>query len=337
MIESKAIRNAWYMAGWSRELGRRPLGRRLLGEPVALFRDSEGVAHALRAECPHRHGDLSRGRVVGDCIECPYHGWRFAAGGRCERVPSLEAGGTLKVARVPAYPLQEDAGVLWIWMGEPAEVTERLPGAELYAASARRTHTPSRPRLVRTSALAVLENTLDETHPHFAHTLGGDEPTVIPRREVEYLPDRRGLYFDIDVGKEHEYTDRRRGSFLTRVINGSKPLRSYRVGFELGGLVYFHQVDVEGGETLFSLNATPADPEQTWFFTDYSYAPGGLLRATATRWLQYKNDWEDVALLESLLGEIQPEGAELSVPADHPGLCLRGLYREWLSREQAGA
>ena len=42
------------------------------------------------------------------------------------------------------------------------------------------------------------------------------------------------------------------------------------------------------------------------------------------------------ALLESLLDEIRPEGTELSVPADHPSLCLRALYRDWLEREQVG-
>ena len=40
-------RNAWYIAAWADELGDTPLARRILNEPVVLFRDRSGRAAAL--------------------------------------------------------------------------------------------------------------------------------------------------------------------------------------------------------------------------------------------------------------------------------------------------
>jgi vanillate O-demethylase monooxygenase subunit len=32
------LRNSWYVAAWDREIGRRPLARMILGEPIVLYR-----------------------------------------------------------------------------------------------------------------------------------------------------------------------------------------------------------------------------------------------------------------------------------------------------------
>ena len=50
---------------------------------VAAIRDAGGEAVALADRCPHRFAPLSRGRVVDDTLECPYHGLRFGAHGHC--------------------------------------------------------------------------------------------------------------------------------------------------------------------------------------------------------------------------------------------------------------
>ena len=41
------IRNAWYVAAWSREVGRQLLARRILDEPVLLYRKNDGTPVAL--------------------------------------------------------------------------------------------------------------------------------------------------------------------------------------------------------------------------------------------------------------------------------------------------
>jgi cholesterol 7-dehydrogenase len=64
------------------------------GEQLVVFRDEKGEAHILDAYCPHMGANLGvGGRVVGDCIECPFHGWKFRGyDGKCTEVPYSEKG-----------------------------------------------------------------------------------------------------------------------------------------------------------------------------------------------------------------------------------------------------
>ena len=79
------LKNRWYVAAWSTDVGREPLARVLLGEPVMLFRREDGTPAALEDRCPHRNLPLSEGRIVGDSVECGYHGLIFGCDGACTR------------------------------------------------------------------------------------------------------------------------------------------------------------------------------------------------------------------------------------------------------------
>lgn len=64
------------------------------GEELVAFRTEDGVANVTDAYCPHLGAHLGiMGRVVGDCIECPFHGWRFKGkDGSCSHVPYAAKG-----------------------------------------------------------------------------------------------------------------------------------------------------------------------------------------------------------------------------------------------------
>ena len=81
--EKPFLRNAWYMAAWGHEVGEALLRRRLLGDPVLLFRKTDGAVAAMVDRCPHRYAPLSMGTRDGDTITCGYHGLTFNAGGTC--------------------------------------------------------------------------------------------------------------------------------------------------------------------------------------------------------------------------------------------------------------
>ncbi len=118
-------RNAWYAVAMAEEVTRTPLRRVILGEPLVLYRAEDGTAVALEDRCCHRLAPLSPGKLVGDCIECPYHGLRFDPDGTCTFIP-----GQLDIparARVQAYPLVERYGLIWAWMGDAAAELARLP------------------------------------------------------------------------------------------------------------------------------------------------------------------------------------------------------------------
>lgn len=118
------LRNCWYVAGWASDLGEAPQQRVFLEEPVALFRDAEGRAHAVSGRCPHRFAPLGQGRVVDGALMCPYHGLRFDGAGACVHNP--HPGGQRPGNRLDVYPLVERHALLWIWMGDARTVDPDL-------------------------------------------------------------------------------------------------------------------------------------------------------------------------------------------------------------------
>lgn len=112
------IRNSWYVAAWSDEVaGERPLGRTVLGEPIAMFRTADGAVAALEGRCAHRRMPLAHAKVEGDTVVCCYHGLTYDATGACVRVPGQAA--PPKGLRVRSYPAVERYGAVWLWMGAP--------------------------------------------------------------------------------------------------------------------------------------------------------------------------------------------------------------------------
>jgi phenylpropionate dioxygenase-like ring-hydroxylating dioxygenase large terminal subunit len=136
-----------------------------------LFRRGDGKVAALEDRCSHRRFPLSRGAVVGDTVQCGYHGARFDGAGKCIAIPgqdSIPASFDLR-----AYPAEERDGVIFLWMGDAARADpSRLPDWRLNAASdwavVRGLHAmPANYQL-------VLDNLLDLTHVQFVHkNLGG--------------------------------------------------------------------------------------------------------------------------------------------------------------------
>jgi phenylpropionate dioxygenase-like ring-hydroxylating dioxygenase large terminal subunit len=180
------LRNAWYAACWSADLGGNPIGRRFLGEPVVLWR-SGGTAVALADRCAHRAAPLSRGECVDGRLRCGYHGLSFDARGACVEVP-----GQARVppgAAVRAYPLREKWNVVWIWMGEPARADASLIPDLFWLDDPRWRPTPGYLHADGNYQL-IVDNLLDLTHVTYLHknTLAGDPregtvPTTTERKE----------------------------------------------------------------------------------------------------------------------------------------------------------
>src|SRR5690606_26301233 len=122
MLEATPIlRNFWYLALAGARLPRGAMRTtRLAGEPLLLCRGADGRVFALRDICPHRGIPLSYGRFDGREVECCYHGWRFAADGRCTAIPSLVPGQDVAVERIRcgAYPCCELQGNIWVYLGD---------------------------------------------------------------------------------------------------------------------------------------------------------------------------------------------------------------------------
>lgn len=109
------LKNCWYVAARSSEIGRSIAAAEVLGEKIALFRQEDGTPVALEDACPHRKLPLSMGRLVGDVAVCGYHGLTFDRTGRCVASPTQAR--IPSTARVRSYPVADRWGMVWIWMG----------------------------------------------------------------------------------------------------------------------------------------------------------------------------------------------------------------------------
>ena len=115
------LRNYWYLAAWAQEIVEKPLGRTLFGKPMVIFRTESGQAAILEDICPHRFAALHPGRVIGETIECPYHGLRFGTDGQCSHSPFSEK--PPRAQKVTSHPVHEEDGFIWFWYGDADKAT----------------------------------------------------------------------------------------------------------------------------------------------------------------------------------------------------------------------
>jgi 3-ketosteroid 9alpha-monooxygenase subunit A len=116
--------NGWFCIAYGDELAPgavKPL--KYFGKDLVLFRTEGGEAKLLDAHCPHLGAHLGyNSKVKGDCIECPFHAWKFDGTGACREVPYAK-----KIpprATIKPWELREINGMLMAWhhaAGEPPQ------------------------------------------------------------------------------------------------------------------------------------------------------------------------------------------------------------------------
>ena len=167
MTDIAALARAWHLVGQARQLRRQPRPFQLLGTPLVLFRTRAGQTGALLDRCPHRNVPLSKGRVAGDCLACPYHGWQFDTRGVCRQVPGLMETAEHPSRLTPSFPVVEQDGLLWVYAAAGEAPAAPPPRRALWQA---RGYTHFVGEAVVEAALPdALENFLDGTHTHFVH------------------------------------------------------------------------------------------------------------------------------------------------------------------------
>lgn len=172
------IRNTWYVAGFEHEFEESFLSKRILDIPLVLYRTSQGRYVAMEDRCPHRLMPLSKGKRVGDEMQCGYHGMCFSAEGRCTKVPGQS--NIPSAAHVATYPIESRHGFVWIWMGEPDLASvDLIPDVHWHNspewASSQGYHR------IEAHYTLLNDNLLDLSHETYVHsrTIGNDEEESI--------------------------------------------------------------------------------------------------------------------------------------------------------------
>ena len=163
------VPDGWFQVCYSDELAAgetRPI--HYFGQELVLFRTEQGHARVLDAHCRHLGAHLGHGgRVDGERLRCPFHGWAYDGQGQCVHIPYAK-----KIpprARVRAWPACERNGRVLVWhhgSGEPPSF--EIPEVPEYDSEAW-TSFERRDWIVRSCIQELAENTVDQAHFSYLH------------------------------------------------------------------------------------------------------------------------------------------------------------------------
>ncbi|HEX3059616.1 MAG TPA: Rieske 2Fe-2S domain-containing protein, partial [Usitatibacter sp.] len=139
-----------------------------LGERMIAFRDTNGRLGLIDEFCAHRGVSLYFGRNEECGLRCPYHGWKYDVTGQCVEVPSEPAeSGYCQKIKLKSYPLHEQGGVIWVYMG-PAGQEPPFPEFEFATVAPEQTYTSKRSQ--ECNWLQAMEGGIDSSHVSFLHS-----------------------------------------------------------------------------------------------------------------------------------------------------------------------
>ncbi|HEX4250759.1 MAG TPA: aromatic ring-hydroxylating dioxygenase subunit alpha [Pseudonocardia sp.] len=328
--------DCWYVAATGDEVGRAPLGRRLLGSRVVLYRTGAGEVVAMEDRCAHRPYPLSAGWLEGDRIVCGYHGCAYDPDGSWAEVPSQD---NVPVGvRVRTYPIFERAPFVWIWLGQPGAAGLRTPPATPWltepgwASRGESLH-------VEANYLLLHEHYLDLTNVFAMHP--GNVPPGLDRLpsldEVEVsemsvaytreLPPARLADWEAEatgLPREPEYHRHEHGTFV------SPALHVQRWVIETEDAGPFEQLRVHG--------FTPETPTTTHVFLRiaHNYATGRALVSDYLRAFFLDMTKRDAAVVEIVQRQLAEEGEsrrDINVKADRAALRARRVAQAMVAEE----
>jgi nitrite reductase/ring-hydroxylating ferredoxin subunit len=105
----------WFQVAWSAEVGIGEVrSMKYFDRELVAWRSQSGQAVVMDAYCEHLGAHLGfGGHVVGEVIQCPFHGWQWSAEGRNVCIPYQDRPNRGK--RVRTYPVVERNESIYIW------------------------------------------------------------------------------------------------------------------------------------------------------------------------------------------------------------------------------
>jgi vanillate O-demethylase monooxygenase subunit len=334
-------RNQWYVIAFSKEVGRQPFRRECLGDPVMMYRTESGDPVALFDRCPHRGMPLSQGKLIGDIVQCGYHGFEFDRSGKGVGVPS--GGAVPHKLCVKSYPLVEKSGWLWIWMGDPALADPaHLPDhRELGLEGEGWYPDPGIHLAVKANYLLPYENLADATHITYLHHGLIDTGNVAA---MPYRLERQGNVIKVYRDFVNEpMPDMLRKAFQLR---GERINRTLELSSYVPNVVVIRNsfIEVDAADPTSRINTlvvavTPGNLTSTHQFASFG---NNYPQQHPNRYDDLRNLlMEDVVVIEEiqqLFDRLGPaQCPEISVKADEPGIRVRRILADMIQRETSNA
>lgn len=288
----------WHPVLLSEQLRHQPVAVRLNGRDLVLFRTQGGQLGAFEDHCPHRRMKLSLGKVVGEKLQCLYHGWTFDCKGAGESpaTPKL-------YACAHRYDVLERMGAIWV---KPITSQAAFPRFEVdgFYNICNLSHR------VKAPLELVVDNFCEIEHTPTTHAFFGYPLERMHEVQVEFLPTESTVRV-VNHGPKKNF------STILRLLLGIGPdyqfMDDWTTHFSPVYSIYDHwwQCPRTGRESMVRWRLfiffIPADENETMLFTfafTKSRYPGPAGGMRLFKWLmRSKLDYEiklDVRILEGL-------------------------------------
>jgi phenylpropionate dioxygenase-like ring-hydroxylating dioxygenase large terminal subunit len=188
------IPNQWYAILESNEVKKgKIIGVTRMGKKMVAWRAPTGQVTVMSDLCPHRGVALSAGKLTGDCIQCPFHGFEYDHSGDCRFIPANGKNTQPpKAMHVKTYPTREAHDIIFIWWGEPRAEKDYPPLPWFPNIGADMVYSTIRDHWANHYARAI-ENQLDVVHLPFVHhnTIGRGNNSLVNgpvAKEIKIAP-----------------------------------------------------------------------------------------------------------------------------------------------------
>lgn len=331
------------MVAYSHEVTRALFGTTVLGQKIVLYRTEAGEVVALSGLCPHRMFPLELSRVVGDTVQCGYHGFRFDPTGRCVEVPSQPEPSP---ATLRAFPVIEHGGTVWLWTGEPERADPALlPDLSAIGLGAAGWGVEHHPRaLLKGRYTLLIDNLLDLSHASFLHETTIPRADAVARTPYELVATERSinlrrvgrgipsnpflklLFPEHDGSVDQSFDAEYLGPALIRT--GGLSTKSV-TGEPLGTLNFIHAITPETPTSVhyFVITARDFRPDDQ-AITAMNYKMGTAIQP---------QDTLAIEAIEAALSSGQPLPAEVSCKADVGAIQVRRRLEAQIQAEGRGA
>ena len=299
----------WYIVAESHELKiNEVIGRSLLGEWLAVWRNSAGKVTALQDKCLHRTAQLSRGHVQNNQLQCPYHGWTYKETGEVVNIPSMSPDHKPLSKCAKSYEVIEQEGYIYV------RLSNALPLIKPFSMPCHKEkgYTTIRlQNLFKNNVTNCAENFVDIPHTTFVHPkifrdakhekFGAHIVREDGRVKVTYKNEKKNFgwfsWFLNPTGDEIGHTDE---FFMPNVTS---------VHYRFSGKNHF----------IITSQSVPVNEHETLVYTDltYNYGIWTLPSRPLVRWQAQTIIDQDVEILNNQMETIKKYGAHFqNSPAD---------------------
>ncbi|MFC4892713.1 Rieske 2Fe-2S domain-containing protein [Pseudofrancisella aestuarii] len=106
------VPKAWYAIAHISEFKNKPQKLERFGLNLVVWKNDDKKIIIMDNNCPHRGAELSSGKVIDNCITCPFHGFQFNDAGNCKYTPETQC--SIPKLKAKVYPTKIIADMIWI-------------------------------------------------------------------------------------------------------------------------------------------------------------------------------------------------------------------------------